>query len=168
MGSGGAPEGVITAAAIRCLNGYMLGRLVVEARTQEERLAKMGIKDKNQNLRSRGPCSRQATHLRRHRSHRRRPAERRPLLRRRHADLVRDPDPTHRQSALHRKHPPGEGAGCEGEVRVEIAYLNSFNTSAGTFGSGGKSCENPLNSATVFSERRVPSCTEIVCGLPGS
>src|SRR5437870_10365883 len=29
MGSGGAPEGVITAAAIRCLNGYMLGRLVI-------------------------------------------------------------------------------------------------------------------------------------------
>src|SRR6266403_4204569 len=27
MGSGGAPEGVITAAAIRCLNGYMQGRL---------------------------------------------------------------------------------------------------------------------------------------------
>jgi len=26
MGSGGAPEGVITAAAIRCLNGYMQGR----------------------------------------------------------------------------------------------------------------------------------------------
>jgi len=46
MGSGGAPEGVITAAAIRCLNGYMLGRLVVKP-DQEERLAKMGIKDKN-------------------------------------------------------------------------------------------------------------------------
>src|ERR1700758_3502368 len=30
MGSGGAPEGVITAAAVRCLNGYMLGRLVVK------------------------------------------------------------------------------------------------------------------------------------------
>src|SRR5246127_5033877 len=28
MGTGGAPEGVITAAAVRCLNGYMLGRLV--------------------------------------------------------------------------------------------------------------------------------------------
>src|SRR3979411_448843 len=39
------PEGVITAAAIRCLNGYMLGRLVVKA-DQEERLARMGIKDK--------------------------------------------------------------------------------------------------------------------------
>src|ERR1700728_2915932 len=46
MGSGGAPEGVITAAAVRCLNGYMLGRLVVKPE-QEERLARMGIKDKN-------------------------------------------------------------------------------------------------------------------------
>jgi len=46
MGSGGAPEGVITAAAIRCLNGYMLGRLVVKP-DQEERIARMGIKDKN-------------------------------------------------------------------------------------------------------------------------
>ena len=35
MGSGGAPEGVITAAAIRCLNGYMLGRLVVESRNRK-------------------------------------------------------------------------------------------------------------------------------------
>src|ERR1039458_9215162 len=45
MGSGGAPEGVITAAAIRCLNGYMLGRLVVNPHQEEERLAKMGITD---------------------------------------------------------------------------------------------------------------------------
>jgi fructose-1,6-bisphosphatase II len=47
MGSGGAPEGVITAAAIRCLNGYMLGRLVINKPELEERIAKMGIKDKN-------------------------------------------------------------------------------------------------------------------------
>ena len=46
MGSGGAPEGVITAAALRCLNGYMLGRLVIKPE-HEERIAKMGIKDKN-------------------------------------------------------------------------------------------------------------------------
>src|ERR1700751_4768418 len=46
MGSGGAPEGVITAAAVRCLNGYMLGRLVVKP-DQQERLERMGIKDKN-------------------------------------------------------------------------------------------------------------------------
>jgi len=47
MGSGGAPEGVITAAAVRCLNGYMLGRLVVNKPELEERIARMGIRDKN-------------------------------------------------------------------------------------------------------------------------
>ena len=46
MGSGGAPEGVITAAAIRCLNGYMLGRLVINKPELEERIARMGIKNK--------------------------------------------------------------------------------------------------------------------------
>src|SRR6202163_3820742 len=45
MGSGGAPEGVITAAAIRCLNGYMQGRLIIDKPELEERIAKMGIKD---------------------------------------------------------------------------------------------------------------------------
>jgi fructose-1,6-bisphosphatase class II len=44
MGLGGAPEGVITAAAIRCLNGYMQGRLVVKP-DQLERVQAMGIKD---------------------------------------------------------------------------------------------------------------------------
>src|SRR6202050_2831869 len=47
MGSGGAPEGVITAAAVRCLNGYMLGRLVINTPELEERIARMGIADKN-------------------------------------------------------------------------------------------------------------------------
>lgn len=47
MGTGGAPEGVITAAAIRCLHGYMVGRLVIDKPGLEERIAKMGIKDKS-------------------------------------------------------------------------------------------------------------------------
>ena len=47
MGTGGAPEGVITAAAIRCLNGYMLGRLIIYKPELEERIARMGIRDKN-------------------------------------------------------------------------------------------------------------------------
>jgi fructose-1,6-bisphosphatase II len=46
MGSGGAPEGVITAAAMRCLNGEILARLVIDKPELEERVAKMGIKDK--------------------------------------------------------------------------------------------------------------------------
>ena len=45
MGSGGAPEGVITAAAVRCLNGYMQGRLVIDKPELEERVKRMGIKD---------------------------------------------------------------------------------------------------------------------------
>ncbi len=45
MGIGGAPEGVITAAAMRCLHGEMVGRLVVDTPELEDRVAKMGIKD---------------------------------------------------------------------------------------------------------------------------
>lgn len=47
MGSGGAPEGVITAAAMRCLNGEILARLVINTPELESRIEKMGIKDKN-------------------------------------------------------------------------------------------------------------------------
>jgi len=45
MGSGGAPEGVLTAAAIRCLNGYMVGRLTGYTPEQAERMKDMGITD---------------------------------------------------------------------------------------------------------------------------
>ena len=47
MGSGGAPEGVLTAAALRCLNGEILGRLVVKDDAQKERMQAMGITDVN-------------------------------------------------------------------------------------------------------------------------
>ncbi len=47
MGSGGAPEGVLTAAALRCLNGEILGRLVVKDDAQKERMQAMGIHDVN-------------------------------------------------------------------------------------------------------------------------
>jgi fructose-1,6-bisphosphatase II len=47
MGSGGAPEGVLTAAALRCLNGEILGRLVVKDDEQKERMQAMGIRDPN-------------------------------------------------------------------------------------------------------------------------
>ncbi|MGA3177012.1 MAG: class II fructose-bisphosphatase [Candidatus Acidiferrum sp.] len=45
MGTGGAPEGVLTAAALRCLNGQILARLVVSKPEHHERLARMGVKD---------------------------------------------------------------------------------------------------------------------------
>ncbi len=45
MGIGGAPEGVLAAAALRCLNGGMQARLVTTKEGQEERMKKMGITD---------------------------------------------------------------------------------------------------------------------------
>jgi fructose-1,6-bisphosphatase II len=45
MGIGGAPEGVITAAALRCLHGEMAARLVVDRPELAERIQAMGIKD---------------------------------------------------------------------------------------------------------------------------
>ena len=45
MGTGGAPEGVITAAALRCLHGEMVARLVVDTPELEERVRGMGIGD---------------------------------------------------------------------------------------------------------------------------
>ena len=47
MGIGGAPEGVITAAAIRCLHGEMQGRLVVLEDWHRRRLDEIGITDHN-------------------------------------------------------------------------------------------------------------------------
>ena len=45
MGTGGAPEGVLTAAAMRCLGGEIFARLVVSKPEHEERCREMGISD---------------------------------------------------------------------------------------------------------------------------
>jgi len=45
MGTGGAPEGVLTAAAMRCLNGEIYARLVVSKPEHEDRCRAMGITD---------------------------------------------------------------------------------------------------------------------------
>jgi fructose-1,6-bisphosphatase class II len=45
MGTGGAPEGVLTAAALRCLGGEILARLVVDGSEHEARCRAMGISD---------------------------------------------------------------------------------------------------------------------------
>jgi len=52
MGIGGAPEGVITAAAMRCLNGEILARLIIDTPELEERSQRMGIKDARRIYRS--------------------------------------------------------------------------------------------------------------------
>jgi fructose-1,6-bisphosphatase II / sedoheptulose-1,7-bisphosphatase len=45
LGIGGAPEGVLAAAALRCIGGQMQCRLVIDTDEKRERAAKMGIKD---------------------------------------------------------------------------------------------------------------------------
>jgi len=47
MGTGGAPEGVLAAAALRCIGGQMQGRLQLNTEEKIERAAKMGISDPN-------------------------------------------------------------------------------------------------------------------------
>ncbi len=45
MGTGGAPEGVLAAAALQCLGGKMLGRLVFRNDDEKARADKVGIRD---------------------------------------------------------------------------------------------------------------------------
>lgn len=47
MGSGGAPEGVLAAAALRCIGGQMQGRLMFENNEQIQRARDMGVTDPN-------------------------------------------------------------------------------------------------------------------------
>lgn len=47
LGSGGAPEGVLAAAALRCIGGQMQGRLVLDTPEKRARAAKMGVEDPN-------------------------------------------------------------------------------------------------------------------------
>jgi fructose-1,6-bisphosphatase II / sedoheptulose-1,7-bisphosphatase len=47
LGSGGAPEGVLSAAALRCIGGQMQGKLLFEDQGQIDRARTMGITDPN-------------------------------------------------------------------------------------------------------------------------
>jgi fructose-1,6-bisphosphatase class II len=57
MGIGGAPEGVLTAAAMRCLGGEIYARLVVDTPEHEERCRAMGISDFKRVYRSKDMAS---------------------------------------------------------------------------------------------------------------
>ncbi len=45
LGSGGAPEGVLAAAALRCVGGQMQGRLILDTPEKRERARRLGIED---------------------------------------------------------------------------------------------------------------------------
>jgi len=45
MGTGGAPEGVLAAAALRCIGGQIQGRLILDTEEKRARAARMGVSD---------------------------------------------------------------------------------------------------------------------------
>jgi fructose-1,6-bisphosphatase II / sedoheptulose-1,7-bisphosphatase len=47
LGSGGAPEGVLAAAALRCIGGQMQGRLLFRNEEEKGRARRMGVSDLN-------------------------------------------------------------------------------------------------------------------------
>ena len=87
MGIGGAPEGVITAAALRCLGGEIQARFRFRNDEERERARSMlGHADETTRLPHGGPRGRRAAGVRGDRRHDRRAAPGRPVLRRRRAD----------------------------------------------------------------------------------
>jgi fructose-1,6-bisphosphatase II / sedoheptulose-1,7-bisphosphatase len=48
IGTGGAPEGVLAAVALRCIGGQMQCRLILDSEEKRERAHKMGISDPKQ------------------------------------------------------------------------------------------------------------------------
>lgn len=43
VGIGGAPEGVLAAAAMRCMGGQIVGRLILDTKEKQERAERMGV-----------------------------------------------------------------------------------------------------------------------------
>ena len=111
MGTGGAPEGVLTAAAMRCLNGEIFARLVVSKPEHEERCRAMGITDFKKIYRSKDLASGQEHRLRRDRRHRRHADEGRAVLRRRHPHQLADHADAPASHPLHRQHPRADTDG---------------------------------------------------------
>jgi fructose-1,6-bisphosphatase II / sedoheptulose-1,7-bisphosphatase len=52
LGSGGAPEGVLAAAALRCIGGQMQGRLILDSDEKRARALKMGINEPGKKYRT--------------------------------------------------------------------------------------------------------------------
>ncbi len=104
MGTGGAPEGVLTAAAMRCLGGEIYARLVVSKPEHEERCRAMGITDFKTHLFGERTCLWRHHHVCGDRRHGRRADARRAVLRSWHPhQFDRDAEPA-ASHPLHRHH----------------------------------------------------------------
>ena len=105
IGTGGAPEGVLAAAALRCVGGQMQGRLVFRNDDERARAAKWGIKDLNRKYALHGSGVGRCGVLR-HRRHRRLDAARRASRGQFHHHRKRGDALGHRHGALDQGAPP--------------------------------------------------------------
>ncbi len=101
MGTGGAPEGVLAAAAIKCLGGNFMGRLEPRNDDEAARAIAMGFGDLDRVLELDDLVRSDDVDLLRDRDHRRRPRARRALLREPGAHAL-DLGALRRHRALHR------------------------------------------------------------------
>ncbi len=104
VGSGGAPEGVLAAAALRCIGGHMQGRLLFRNDDERGRARRVGIQDLKPQIRPdrsrEGRC-----HVRGDRRHRRKYVARREAASRRCHDAIAGDAFEDRHGASHRDDP---------------------------------------------------------------
>ena len=98
---------------MRCLNGEIFARLVVNKPEDEERCKAMGITNLKQRLQVRRPRVGARHHLRRGRHHRRHADAGRALLRRRHPHQLAHHADQSAPHPVHRRHSGVSGAGGE-------------------------------------------------------
>ena len=120
MGTGGAPEGVITAAALRCLSGEMVARLVVNTPELEKRVEEMGIRDPKRVYTAHDLAPGKQIVFAACGSDRRSAAPRRPILRRRLPHAFAGDDVRVAEGAVYRYGPHVPGAGAAGRAVVLI------------------------------------------------
>ena len=101
IGIGGAPEGVLAAAALRCIGGQMQGRLILDTDEKRKRAAEMGVKDPEKEIRHAGHGSRRLPD-RGDRRHHRFDVARRRISQGPHHDAYRRDAVGHRHRALDR------------------------------------------------------------------
>ena len=175
MGTGGAPEGVLTAAAMRCLNGEIFARLVVKQAGGRGALPRDGDhRSARRSTRSKDLALGRRHHLRRDRRHRRHADARRPLLRRRHAHQLDRHAERPAAHPLHRHHPRRADRRQIGSERHPIlsvcastgAAISSRSRAASFIGFMGFTLVMPFLPLYLQQLGRRPTSGESRCG-PG-
>ena len=139
MGIGGAPEGVITAAALRCLGGEIQARFRYRNDEERERGARMGHGDESRIYHTEDLASGENLVFAATGVTQRRPARGRPLLRRRRPDPLAGDGLPDQDGPLRRHRPhvrPGPPARASGSRRAASRWDHGKRASASSPSAG--------------------------------